>query len=67
MRLDITPVKGSDDTAIRAWCEVTTAAVKSDTPLWRVHTPEMVRGWMETNYPGDHTEGFLARAGGQAV
>jgi len=67
MRLDITPVAGSDDAAIRAWCAVTAAATGHDSPLWRVHTPEMVRGWIEETYPGGHVEGYLARAGDEAI
>lgn len=67
MELDITPVAPADDAALSAWCAVTAAATAHDSPLWREHTPEMVRGWLGTNYPGEHTEGYLAYAKGQAV
>jgi len=67
MELDITPVVASDEAAVKAWCTVTSAAVAHDSPLWRVHTPEMVKGWIGTDYPGDHTEGYIAYAKGQPI
>jgi GNAT superfamily N-acetyltransferase len=67
MELNITPVRPEDDAALRAWCAVAAAVTAHDSPLWREHTPEMVRGWIETNYPGDHTEAYLAHAKGQAI
>lgn len=67
MELNVTPVAASDGAALRAWCAVTSAATAHDSPLWREHTPEMVKGWMSTDYPGDHTEGYLVTARGQAI
>jgi GNAT superfamily N-acetyltransferase len=66
MELNITPVAPADDAALRAWCAVS-AARAHDSPLWRQHTAEMVKGWFSTDYPGDHTEGYLAYAKGQAI
>jgi GNAT superfamily N-acetyltransferase len=67
MDLSITPVVPTDEAALTAWCAVTAAAREHDSPLWREHTPAMVRGWFTVDYPGEHTEGYLVRAGGQAV
>lgn len=67
MELNITPVRPDDDAALRAWCVVTAAATAHDSPLWREHTPEMVKGWIGTNYPDEYTEGYLATAKGQAI
>jgi GNAT superfamily N-acetyltransferase len=67
MELDITPVAASDEAALTAWCAVTSAALAHDSPLWREHTPEMIQGWIAANYPGEHVEGYLAYAKGQAI
>jgi GNAT superfamily N-acetyltransferase len=63
MRLSITPVDGSDDDAIRAWCAVMAAVLEHDMPRWRQITPEIARGWLLVHYPGNLTEGYLARVG----
>jgi len=67
MELTITPVAPEDDAALRAWCTVTAAATAHDLPLWREHTPEMVKGWIGTNFPGEHAEAYLAKAKDQAT
>ncbi|HZM82696.1 MAG TPA: hypothetical protein VFC19_43820 [Candidatus Limnocylindrales bacterium] len=64
---NITPVAASDDAALRAWCAVTAAATAHDSPLWREHTLEMVKGLIGVNHPGEHVEGYLVTARDQAI
>lgn len=67
MELTITPVVPDDDAALRAWCAVTAAATAHDSPLWREHTPEMVKGWFGVDYPGERAEGFIVKARDEAI
>lgn len=67
MALTITPVAGSDPTAIEAYCEVIDACRRHDVPRWRETTIEMARQMVDAPFPDRNQEFHVAWLDGEPV